>query len=97
MSEEFRGTEPAQAGGAGWMNRVGQVVSPLADRTHELIGMGNVRRLVVEHADRVVVNLPLTAVVAVATIVVLVAPWAAIVAAAAALYWRVRVRVERPE
>ena len=97
MSEEFRGPEPAQADGAGWMNRVGQVVSPIADRTHELIGLGNARRLVVEHADRVVVNLPLTAVVAVAAIVVLVAPWAAIVAGAAGLYWRVRVRVERPE
>ncbi len=94
MSEEMPGSQPPEMPRDGWMSRVNSVATDLTDRTRELIGMGNVRRLVVEHDGRTIVNLPLT-IAAIAGLVVLVAaPWAAILVVLAALYYRLHLRIE---
>ncbi len=94
MSEDLPGSQPNGTPGDNWKSRVSSVATDLTDRTRELIGMGNVRRLVVEHDGRTIVNLPLT-IAAVAGLVVLVAaPWAVILVVLAGLYYRLHVRVE---
>ena len=70
--------------------------SELVERTKELIEEGNVRRLIIRNQDdEVLVEVPLTAGVAVGGVVTLIAPVLAALGAMAALLTHVKVEVVR--
>lgn len=70
--------------------------SELVERTKELVEEGNVRRLIIRTPnDEVLLEVPLTAGVAVGGMVTLVAPVLAALGALAALLTRVKVEVVR--
>jgi hypothetical protein len=70
--------------------------SELVDRTKELVEEGNVRRLIIRTPnDEVLLEVPLTAGVAVGGVVTLVAPVLAALGALAALLTHVKVEVVR--
>ena len=70
--------------------------SELVDRTKELIGEGNVRRLIIRNQDdEVLLEVPLTAGVVVGGAVTIVAPVLAALGALAALLTHVKVEVVR--
>ncbi len=67
----------------------------LKERLEKLIQEGNVRRLIVRYPDgRVLLEIPLTA-AAVGGVMAILAPWAAVLAGAAALMARVRIEIVR--
>lgn len=70
--------------------------SELVERTKELIEEGNVRRLIIRAQDeKVLLEVPLTAGVAVGGVVTIVAPVLAALGAMAALLARVKVEIVR--
>jgi hypothetical protein len=70
--------------------------SELVERTKELINEGNVRRLIIRNQDdEVLLEVPLTAGVAVGGVVTLVAPVLAALGALAALLTHVKVEIVR--
>jgi hypothetical protein len=70
--------------------------SELVERTKELIREGNVRRLIIRNPDdEVLLEVPLTAGVAVGGVVTLVAPVLAALGAMAALLTHVKVEIVR--
>ena len=70
--------------------------SSLVDRTKELIEEGNVRRIIIRNEeDEVLMEVPLTAGVAVGGAVTIVAPVLAALGALAALLTRVKIEVVR--
>lgn len=70
--------------------------SQLIDQVSKLIAEGNVRRLRIRSQnDDVVMEVPLTAGAAVGGVVVLAAPWLAILGALAGLLAKVRIEVVR--
>lgn len=72
--------------------------SELVDRTKELIQEGNVRRLIIRNQDdEVLLEVPLTAGVAVGGVVTLIAPVLAALGAMAALLTHVKVEIVRTE
>ena len=79
-------------------NKVVDRVKPVADdfmsRGRELVEKGNQRRFILEHDNRVMINLPLTVAAVLGLIVAVIAPWAAIIGVLAALFTRVRIRIE---
>ncbi|MDQ3910863.1 MAG: DUF4342 domain-containing protein [Actinomycetota bacterium] len=72
--------------------------SELVERTKELIEEGNVRRLIIRtQDDKLLLEVPLTAGVAVSGVVTVVAPVLAALGAMAALLARVKVEIVRAE
>ena len=70
--------------------------SELVERTKELIEEGNVRRLIIRnHDDEILLEVPLTAGVAVGGVLTVVAPVLAALGAMAALLARVKVEIVR--
>src|SRR3712207_2838412 len=70
--------------------------SELVDRTKELIEEGNVRRLIIRNQeDEVLLEVPLTAGVAVGGLVTLIAPILAALGAMAALLTHVKIEIVR--
>lgn len=70
--------------------------SQLVDQVSKLIAEGNVRKLRIRsHDDDLVLEVPLTAGAAVGGVVVLAAPWLAILGALAGVLARVRIEVVR--
>jgi hypothetical protein len=78
--------------------QVAERIRPAADdlmaRGRDLVEKGNQRRFILEHDSRLMVNLPLTVAAVIGLIVVVVAPWAAILGVLAALFTRVSIRIE---
>lgn len=81
-----------------WTEEIEITANELVDRVKELIEEGNVRRLIIRKADGdVLLEVPLTAGVAVGGAVTLVAPVLAALGAMAALLVKVRVEIVRSD
>lgn len=85
MSEETTWTEEIEITG-----------SQLVDRVKELVDEGNVRRLIIRTSDdRTLLEIPLTAGVAVGSVVTILTPVLAAVGALAALLTNVKLQIVR--
>jgi hypothetical protein len=75
-----------------------QQLKPTTDelmaRGRDLYEKGNQRRFILEHDNRVMINLPLTVAAIIGLVVAVVAPWAAVLGVLAALFTRVQIRIE---
>lgn len=81
-----------------WMEEMEIAGSQLVERVKELIAEGNVRRLMISTAEgKVMLEVPLTAGVAVGGVVTIFAPVLAALGALAALLAHVKVQVVREE
>jgi diacylglycerol kinase family enzyme len=81
-----------------WTEQIEIAGSELVDRTKELIEEGNVRRLIIRNQeDEVLLEVPLTAGVAVGGVMTLIAPVLAALGAMAALLTHVKVEIVRTE
>jgi len=79
-----------------WTEQIEIAGSELVERTKELIEEGNVRRLIIRtQDDKLLLEVPLTAGVAVGGVVAVVAPVLAALGAMAALLARVKVEIVR--
>ena len=79
-----------------WTENIEIAASELVERTKELVEEGNVRRLIIRNQeDEVLLEVPLTAGVAVGGVVTLVAPVLAALGALAALLTHVKVEIVR--
>ncbi len=95
MSNELPGPRsPETSGMNNWMDKLNGVVDDVSARVRDLIGVGNVRRLVVEHQGRVVVDLPLTVAAIFGFVLLIAVPWAAVLGVIIALVMGVRARIE---
>jgi hypothetical protein len=98
-AQDTPGSQPTQAPHAGreasWKGRLNAAARELSARATEIVDEGNRRQFVVEREGRNVVSVPLTIAAAFGSVAVLVAPWAVLLGAAAALMARVHARVER--
>jgi hypothetical protein len=99
MSQEYpfqQPTPPPTGPGPSneWRRRLDHVARDVEYRGREIINEGNARRLVVEYRGRDLVNLPLTVAAIVGGILAIASAPLAIIAAIAALFARVRVRIE---
>jgi hypothetical protein len=101
MSDESRGMIGGQQEGEEehtYTEQVEIAASELVDRTRALIEEGNVRRLIIRNEDdEVLLEVPLTAGVAVGGVVTLIAPVLAALGAMAALLTHVKVEIVRTE
>ncbi len=81
-----------------WVEEIEVAGSQLVDVVKGLIAEGNVRRVVIRHPDgHVMLEIPLTAGVAVGGVMVIFAPLLAALGAMAALLAQVKVEVVREE
>jgi len=81
-----------------WIEEIEIAGSQLVERVKDLIAEGKVRRLIIRNAeDKVLVEIPLTAGVAVGGVVTFFAPVLAALGALAALLTRVKVQIVRGE
>ncbi|GAK61150.1 hypothetical protein U27_01048 [Candidatus Vecturithrix granuli] len=80
----------------GWTEELEIAASELVDRVKELIAEGNVRRLIIRKpSGEVLIEIPLTAGVAVGGAVTIIAPILAALGAMAALLVKVKIEVIR--
>lgn len=90
--------EPPKKEHRTWTEEIELFGDEMVDRIKSLIAEGNVRRLIIRTPDdRVLLEVPLTAGVAVGGVVTLVAPVLAALGALAALLARVKVEIVRTE
>ncbi len=86
------------ARGRQFYEKSSQQLKPTTDelmaRGRDLYEKGNQRRFVLEHDNRIMINLPLTVAAIIGLVVVVVAPWAAVLGVLAALFTRVQIRIE---
>lgn len=81
-----------------WREEIEIAGNQLVERVKELIAEGNVRRLIIRNADdKIMLEIPLTAGVAVGGVVTLLSPVLAALGALAALIAHVKVQVVREE
>lgn len=81
-----------------WVEQIEVAGGELVDRVRELIEEGNVRRIIIHKPDGdVLLEVPLTAGVAVGSVVTLLAPVLAALGAMAALVSQMRVEIVRTE
>jgi len=81
-----------------WTEEIEIAAGELVDRVKELVQQGNVRRLIIRNSDdKLLLEIPLTAGVAVGGVVTLFAPLLAALGAMAALLARVKVQIVRSE
>lgn len=81
-----------------WIEEIELAGNQLVERVKELIAEGNVRRLLISNAEgKVMLEVPLTAGVAVGGVVTILAPVLAALGALAALLAHVRVQIVREE
>lgn len=81
-----------------WIEEIEIAGSQLVEQVKELINEGNVRRLIIRTQDnKVLLEIPLTAGVAVGGVVTLFAPVLAAIGALAALIAKVKVQIIRTE
>lgn len=95
---ETTGEETAGNKDRSWVEEIEIASDQLVTRVKELIAEGNVRRLIIRKPDGdVMLEVPLTAGVAVGGVFTIVAPVLAALGAFAALIARVRVEIVREE
>jgi len=81
-----------------WIEEIEVAGSQLVERVKELVSEGNVRRLIVRaQDDRVLMEIPLTAGIAVGGVVTIFAPVLAALGALAALIAHVKVQIIRTD
>lgn len=81
-----------------WREEIEMAGSQLVERVKELIAEGNVRSLIIRNAeDKVMLEIPLTAGVAVGGVITLVSPVLAALGALAALLAHVKVEIVRED
>ena len=81
-----------------WMEEIEIAGNQLVERVKELVAEGNVRRLIIRTAEnRTIMEVPLTAGVAVGGVVTIFAPLLAALGALAALIAHVKVQIVRTE
>jgi hypothetical protein len=81
-----------------WVEEIEVTSNQLVDRVKELVAEGNVRHLIIRTPDeRVIIEVPLTAGVAVGSVVTIFAPVLAALGALAALIARVKIEITRTE
>ncbi len=99
MSEQPRRIDDSTAEDEhSWTEQIEIAGSELVDRTKELIEEGNVRRLIIRNQeDEVLLEVPLTAGMAVGGVMTLIAPVLAALGAMAALLTHVKVEIVRTE
>lgn len=96
VSEETTNTPPTPE--RTWVEEVEVAGSQLVERVKELVAEGKVRRLIIRNAeDKVIIEIPLTAGVAVGGVVTFFAPILAALAALAAVLTRVKIQIIRAE
>jgi hypothetical protein len=79
-----------------WTEEIEITGSQLVDRVKELVGEGNVRRLIIRTSDdKTLLEIPLTAGVAVGSVVTLITPVLAALGALAALLANVKLQIVR--
>ncbi len=78
-----------------WTEDIELAGNQLMERVQQLIAEGNVRRLIIRHDGRTVLEVPLTFAAAAGTATVVLAPVLAALGAMAALLSRVQVSIER--
>jgi hypothetical protein len=89
-------TEPSEQKGPTWTEELEINAGELVDRVKELIEEGNVRRLIIRKPnDEILLEVPLTAGVAVGGAVTLFAPVLAALGALAALLAKVKIQIVR--
>ncbi|MHB1415052.1 MAG: DUF4342 domain-containing protein [Chloroflexota bacterium] len=93
MSES--GTPPPGEGRKRWTEQVEVAADQVSERVQELIKEGNVRRVIVRHEGRNIVDIPLTVATVGGLAGLYLAPWLAALAAIAGVAARVHVIVER--
>ena len=82
----------------GWIEEIEVAGSQLVERVKELVGEGNVRRLIVRMPDeRVLLEIPLTTGVAVGGVITIIAPVLAALGALAALIAHLKVQIIRTD
>lgn len=82
----------------GWIEEIEVAGSQLVERVKELVSEGNVRRLIVRMPDdRVLLEIPLTAGVAVGGVITILAPVLAALGALAALIAHLKVQIIRTD
>jgi diacylglycerol kinase family enzyme len=98
LSEQPKRDEGTAEDERTWTENIEIAGSELVDRTKELIAQGNVRRLIIRNQDgEKLLEVPLTAGVAVGGALTLLAPVLAALGAMAALLTRVKVEIVRTE
>lgn len=81
-----------------WMEEIEVAGSQLVEQVKELINEGNVRRLIIRtQEDKILLEIPLTAGVAVGGVVTILSPVLAALGALAALIAKVKVQIIRTE
>jgi hypothetical protein len=91
-------TEPSEQKGPTWTEELEINAGELVDRVKELIEEGNVRRLIIRKPnDEILLEVPLTAGVAVGGAVTLFAPVLAALGALAALLAKVKIQIVRTD
>jgi hypothetical protein len=91
-------TEPSEQKGRSWTEEIEINAGELVDRVKELIEEGNVRRLIIRKPnDEILLEVPLTAGVAVGGAVTLFAPVLAALGALAALLAKVKIQIVRTD
>ena len=90
--------EESSKEGRTWVEEIEIAGSELVGRVKELIAEGNVRRLIIKKPDgEILLEIPLTAGVAVGGVLTILAPVLAALGAMAALLARVKVQIVRVE
>jgi hypothetical protein len=74
--------------------RMKPTTDDLMARGRDLYEKGNQRRFILEHENRVLINVSLTVAVLIGLVVAVVAPWAAVLGVLAALFTRVQIKIE---
>jgi hypothetical protein len=89
MSTEF----PQSSGKRNWQEELSATGDELVGRVKEMVKEGNVRRIIIKHEDRTLLEVPLT----IGVVGAILAPQIAAVGALAALVSRCAVTIEREE
>jgi len=92
---ESGGTPPPGEGRRSWTEQFEVMADQLSNRVQELVAEGNVRRLIIRHEGRTLIDIPLTAAVVGGAAGVFLAPLLTALVAIVGLVSRVQVVVER--
>ena len=95
MSDNMNTPPPGGEGKRRWTENIEVAADQLVGRVQEMVGQGNVRRLVIKQEGRALLDIPLTAGVLGGVITLWLAPMLAALVAIAGLVARVEVVIER--
>lgn len=98
MEEERRegaGTPPPGGEGRRWTEQIEVAADQLVARVQDLVAAGNVRRLIIRHEGRTVLDIPLTGAVVGGVVGIWLAPFLSALVLIGGLVARVQVIIER--